>query len=187
MKKPVKVTALTVLTIACLSASANDITSNTADLYIRVSKKADLRKFELCSKSGGPASCHPLGYHAWYKASELDHQRTIEQWQAAGATVGAAAATALACLTGGSIVAMVGATANGAIATAVQIGAVTATTGAAGTAASFMKLGPVEQFKQQYLLRSEVIDDGDVAVNGKDDRDIQDIAVRLEELLHKLD
>jgi hypothetical protein len=187
MKPTLKSIAIAFLSLTSLMANASDITSNTADKYIRVSKKDDLRKFELCSKSGGIGSCLQLGYRGWYKTSELEHQRTIEQWQAAGSTAGALAATALALLTSGTVVAFAGATSTGALATTVEAGTIVAATGGTGVLTSVAKLGPVEQFKQQYLLRADVINDAEVTVNGKDDRDIQDIAVRLEEILHKLD
>ena len=178
---------ISLIALTVVSANAADIKSNSADRYIRVTKQGDLRSFQLCSKSG--SSCSPLGSRNWYKVSALESQRTREQWQAAGSTVGAAAATVLA-LAGGWLAASVigGGTlaVGGGTLLAEGVGVSGATIGT-GVLASFAKVGPVEQFKQQYLLRSEVINDEEVNLDGKDDRDIQEIAVRLEELLRKLD
>lgn len=167
---------LTSLTVAP-SAHAFDIhgDANTKH-YIAVEKSGDLRKFELCKDS---KHCQELGPRTWYSIGELETQRNWEIAQASASTAGGVVAALVVYITGGS---------------AIQLASVGATTAAAiyGSAAvatasaAVSNAGPVEQWEQQYVLRSDVVNDGDIVLSGASDKKIIAIARRLESLLAKL-
>jgi hypothetical protein len=186
MKRSKSFAALSLAFLTTLSASAQtfDIKSAKSDLFIQVTKSGDLRKFELCSKRKGPESCKPLGFREWYSVKELERQRLQEQAEGAVSVVGTAAVLVISYFTilvpAAATSAAVGLSGYG---TATVIGTSTVASTAYYT---LSKLGPIEQMKQQYLLRSDVINDEQVEVKGANDAKIKEIADRLEVVLNKI-
>jgi len=173
-------------------SSALDITNNGVDTFIQVVREGHYRRFAICKASEMPDSCRPLGDRPWYTVKMLNHQYKVELAQAVGSTVAAAGVAILACLSGAAIyggISYFGASAALA-GTAGNVIGVTVTAGAGaggGALATLASWGPVEQFKQQWLLRDDVINDHDVILTGKTDKDIEAIATRLDLVLRNIE
>ncbi len=178
--------ALAFFTALSSSAQAFDLTSKQADLFIQVTKSGELRKFELCSKKKGPESCRVLGHREWYSVKELKRQRLQEEAEGAVSIVGTAAVAVVAYFT---LLLPVGVAAAG----VGLAGAVSGPVVILGTSTvlptalyTISDLGPIEQMKQQYLLRADVINDEVIDIKGAKDGEMQEIADRLNVVLGKI-
>lgn len=164
------------------STYAMDIVAPNAKHFIKVQSNGEFRSFSICQTAGSGNTCEQLGDRQWYAVKNLQDQRVIELAQAVGSSIGAAAVTVGAfvggvfvadMLAGGSFVVM------NAIGIAIPVGTL--------TLANMTNLGPVEQFRQQYLLRDDVVNDATIVLKAANDHDVKQIAARLEMLLNKLD
>ena len=85
------------------TAQAKDIVGSKSDLFIKVEKQADMRRFQLCSKKSG--SCSTLGRNnGWYSATALWNQRNQEIAETS-ASVAVTAAVMVAVFYGGAFLA----------------------------------------------------------------------------------
>lgn len=178
------------LLISCFFASslmAADIKSPKSDLFIKVEKDQDLRRFSLCSQSKGPASCQFLGFKQWYSLEELNAQRSIEQLQVGASALGVGALAYTGAVAGWLIVGGVAEATAGALSAAIANGGAISFAGATFIGSEVLKVGPVEQFKQQHILRDEVANDEDVLLKSANDKKMKEVAKVLRTVLEKLD
>ena len=186
MKKFLKSSATILLTsvffLAVMPSSfAMDIVAPNAKHFIKVQSKSEFRSFSICQTVGSGITCEQLGDRQWYAVKDLQDQRVIELAQAVASTVGAAAVTVSAfvggvfvadMLAGGSLILM------NVIGIAIPIGTF--------SLANMTNPGPAEQFRQQYLLRDDVVNDVTIVLKTANDQEVKQIAARLEMLLNKL-
>lgn len=170
------------------SAMAEDITGGNSNLYIKVETDQEMRRFSLCDKRQGPSSCDVLGFRGWYSVEELKSQRNTEIFQTVLSGGAVAGATVFASVGGWLIAGGVANTwltlgASDIIANAISLGAI----GATPLAAEVVGLGPIEQFRQQHILRGEVINDQRIHLENANDKKIQKLAILLRTILEKLD
>lgn len=167
------------LTLNSVSSFGRDIESTESNLYIKVEKnKYKQIRFSLCQKNLPKIPCRVLG-SGYYSEGILKSQRLKEQLEAGVSVVGTVVAAAVGGVTGIGLSVLTG-----------SVGTVALTViGVSGTAAAGIQaisdLGPIEQLKQQYLLRPEVVQDKDVKLS-VGDKEMGKIAYRLDIVLNKI-
>jgi hypothetical protein len=179
MKKLIaKSTTILLLLQLTTVAYGADIIGGKSNNFIKIETSNDLRKFSLCSKKEN--ACSELGNGRWFDVNDLSDQRNIEMVQAGLSTIASAGAVIFAFY-GATVLTVVTVTSTTA---SLSVGAVASV--GTGIGSNLLELGPSEQLKQQYLLRSEVIYDEEIILSAATDKDIKKIAKRLDVVLQKI-
>lgn len=175
-------------------AHADDLVSEKSDLFIKITiNESNLRCFSLASKTKGEVlqlgALPGSNQQRCFSVEQLENQRNWEIAKLTGSSVASLAAIVVVGVglyfTGGWTAV---AAAEGAADGAFGVGVSTGVLGAGGTGGLIITsdLSPVELAKRQYLLRNEMINDGLAHYDSATDVEMNEIAMRLDEVLKRI-